>query len=313
MLVRERISAGKKSETLSIFSPGLLLIISGFLGGLITALLLFPALIPLIRETAGGRMKEVVTGFLVTLGLLGAIAAKLLQWEYKINREAYKRVAEFHIPLVHPFFFLCLLVSAGALFIPVSDITVWMGILLLMGSAILSPVLGTVWRFWHILGLSILSPVDGRAVIEAQNFDRQLKMSFAEAKRYLFSLSLTVMDIDQSDQLKGRTRRRVQEKLLNIMDKNVRGADAVGRIENGMVVVAMIHTGSSAASVQAKRVKKVIEEHLKLLEVKGKRMSLSAGIASYAPDMASYKDLIKKARLALCRAREEGGDRIAIG
>ncbi len=318
MIMRERISANEKYEVLSTFSPHLILIISGFLGGLIVALFLSPLLIPLIRGVDGEMMGAGVLELVAVLGLLGAIAAKLLQWEYKINREAYKRVAEFHILLVYPFFFLSLLGFAVALWLKiapeVSGVSVWMGILIMaLGSVILSPVLGMFWRFWHILCLSLLSRVDWRAVIETRSFNRNLKMAFAEVKRYPSPLSLTIMDIDRSDRFKGRVIRRIQEELIKIVDKNVREADAIGKIEGGKVVVIMAHTGSSGASIQTKRVEKVLKEHLKSLEVKGKRITLSIGIASYAPEMTSYKGLIKKARAALHRAKEEGGNQVSVG
>ena len=138
-------------------------------------------------------------------------------------------------------------------------------------------------------------------------------MVFAEVKRYPAPLSLTIMDIDQSDRFKGRGIRKIQEELINIVDKNVREADAIGKIKGGRVVVIMAHTGSSGASIQTKRVKKILKEHLKSLEVKGKRITLSIGIASYTPEMTSYNDLIKKAQVALHRAKEEGGDQVSVG
>jgi len=317
MIIRERISANEKYEVLSTFSPNLILLIAGFLGGVVVALLLSPLLVPLVRRMDLG-MGEGIVGFVMILGLLGAIAAKLLQWEYKVNREAYKRVAEFHILLVYPFFFLCLLVFTVALWFriapEVSGVSVWMGILIMaLGSVILSPALGIIWRFWHVFWLSILSPVDWRTLIETRNFNRNLKMAFTEVKRYPSPLSLTIMDIDQSDRFKGRMMRKIQEELMNIVDKNVREADAIGEIESGKVAVIMAHTGSSGASIQTKRVKKVLKEHLKSLEVEGARVTLSIGIASSTPEMASYKDLIQKAQAALRRAKEEGGDQVSVG
>ena len=49
------------------------------------------------------------------------------------------------------------------------------------------------------------------------------------------------------------------------------------------------------------------------LEVKGgQRIVLNIGIASYAPEMTSYKDLIERAQTALHRVKEEGGDHLCI-
>lgn len=318
MILEKKISANEKYEVLSTLSPNSILVASGFLGGLILALLLSPLVILLIiLATDGGRMREAVIGLMMILSLIGAIASKFLQWEYNINREAYKRGGEFHIPLIYPFFFLCTMGIAGVLWFKsaskVPNATVWVVVLILaLGSAILSSAWGVTWRFWHILCLSIISPVDWRVVIAVRNFNHQLKMSFAEVKRYPSPLSLTVMDINQYAQIKGRVMKRIQKELMNIIDKNVREADVVGRIEGGKVVVTMAHTGSSGAAVQAKRVKKILEEHLKALEVKGERATLSIGIASYTSDMTSYKDLIKRAQIALRRAKEEGGDQLSI-
>ncbi len=307
---REKINANEQHETLAIFSPPLILAISGFLGGLIVALLLSPLVILLVQGIDGVRAKEVVIGLPMILGLLGAIAAKLLQREYTINREAYKRATELRVPLVYPFFFLSLLGLGVALWFrvapEVAKITALNAVLgLVLGSIILSLALGVAWRFWHIFWLSILSPVDWRVVVEARNFNRRLKIAFAEIKRYPSPLTLTIIDINQSDQLKGREVRRVQEGLISLIDKDVRETDVVGRIESGKVVIVMAHTGSSGAAIQAKRVKKILEEYLKSLK-KG-RMALSIGIASYALGMESYKDLIEKAQVALFRAKEEGG------
>lgn len=311
VVARERITADDKCEALSTLSANSILMISGFLGGLTTALLLLALVVPLIQEIKGSGAGETVIGFLAIFSLLGAIAAKFLQWEYMIKREAYKREAEFCMPLVYPFFFLCLLGFGITLWliaaIEVPDIAVWVAVpILALAAIILGSALGAIWRFWHILWLSMLNPLDWRAIIEARNFNRQLKISFAEVKRYPSPLSLTVMDISRSGQLKGRAVRRVQEELISIIDKNVRETDAIGRIENGRVVITMAHTGSSGAFVQAKRVQEILKEHLRSLEARGKKITLSIGIASCAPDMASYKDLIKKAQIALLQASEEG-------
>ena len=315
MIMKEKILPSEKYEVLSTFSSNPILMISGFLGGLILALLLFPLLIPLIQKMDGEKLRGTVVAGFGIVGLLGAIAAKLLQGECKINREAYKRMAEFRIPLVYPFFFLCLLVIAAVLWPRLISINVatWIAVpILVLGSAILSFGLVVTWRFWHILWLSILSTVDWKTIVETRNFNRQLKISFAEVNRYPSPLSLTIMEIDQSKQLNSRAMKRVQEELMNIIDKNIREADAIGRIEGGRVVITMAHTGSSGAVVQAERVKKILEEHLKSLDAKGERITLSIGISSYTSDMTSYEDLIEKAQLALCQAREDGGDRISI-
>lgn len=321
MVLRERISANEKREVLSTLSPNIILVISGFLGGVIVALLLSPLTIKGVPWLHGGiaeeSLKGIVIEFLVVLGLLGAVAAKLLQWEYRINREAYKRGGEFHVPLVYPFFFLFIMGIAIIQWLKSSpgmssSPTVWVAVLILaLGSAVLSPTLGVIWRFWYILWLSLLSPVDWRAIAETQSFNRQLKISFAGIKRYSSPLSLTIMDINQSAQLRGRVVKKIQGDLINIIEKNIREADLVGRIEKGKVVVTMAHTGSGGASIQAKRIKKILEEHLKSLETKGK-VTLSIGIASYAPDMTSHDDLLKKAQLALHRAKEEGGDQVCV-
>lgn len=304
MVVRGRISTNEKCEVLSAFSTNFILMISGFLGGLTAALLLSVLAVFLVQEVDGGEIGGIAIGFLVIFSLLGMVAAKLLQKEYKINREAYKRVAEFYIPLVYPFFFLCFLGFGIILWFKAVNIDAWIVVLILTLGLI---ILGSTWRFWHTFWLSILSPIDWRTVIEARNFNRQLKMSFAEVKRYPSPLSLTIMDVGRSDQLKDRVGKKIQEKLINIIDRNSRETDAVGRIENGRVVVAMTHTGSSGASVQAKRVQNIFKEYLKSLGASGERITLSIGIASYAPDMASYKDLIEKAQVALLQAKEEGG------
>lgn len=307
---RKRISANEKYETLATLSPSPVLGVSGFLGGLMVALLLSPLVILWVQGVDGIRAKEVVVGLLGFFGLSGVVAAKLLKWEYMTNREAYKREAEFCIPLVYPFFFLCLLVLSALWFrvaFEVPDITVWAVVLILaLGSAILSPALGVIWRFWHIFWLSALSTVDWRAVTESRSFTRQLRISFAEVKRYPSPLSLTIIDISQSNQFKGRALRRIQKELINLIDKDVRETDVVGRTEDGKVVIVMAHTGGSGATVQAKRIKKLLEGHLKSLKEKG-RMVLSIGIASYAPAMASHKELIEKAQVALFQVKEEGG------
>jgi len=317
-MAKERISANEKYEILAVLSPPLVLVIAGFLGGLIAALLLSPLVIILIQGMHWEGLKEVIIGLLIGFSLLGAIAAKLLRWEYMINRESYKRVAEFHIPLVYPFFFLCLLVPSVVLWLnatssEVSDVIIWIIVLILaLGAAILSSALGVTWRFWHVFWLSLFSPVDWRAVIETRSFYRQLKTSFAEVKRYSAPLSLTIIDIDQSDQLKGRAMRKAQEGMVNIIDNNIREADAVGRIEDGKIAITMAHTGGTGASIQAKRVKKLLEEYLKSWKVKENRITLSIGIASYVSEMASYKDLIEKAQEALRHAEDEGGDQFFI-
>ena len=326
MRLRDRISLGEKYEVLSTLSPNVVLIIAGFLAGGILSLLLCPLIIKgmeALGESVDIKMLVLVLG--LGAGSLGSMAAKFLQWEYKINQKAYKRTGEFHIPIVYPFYFLICLAAtivlaffgqgvlrayweqaiAGASGINIGIIS----FLIILGLAILSSALVVIWRFWHIFCLSLFSPINWKAVIEVRHFENHLKMSFAEVKRYPSPLSLTLVDIDQLDQFPGRTLRKAQEGLLSVVDKNVREVDVIGRIDGSIIVITMTHAGSSGANIQAKRLKKTLEEYLSSLH-KEKKITLSVGIAIYSPEFKTYKDLIDKSHAALDKAKAEGGDRV---
>lgn len=140
----------------------------------------------------------------------------------------------------------------------------------------------------------------------------RLGMAIAHAKRYGGQVAVVVIDLDDFSMLNSRLGHSAGDDALKLLAarvaKCVRKADTVARL-GGDVLAAILPTDNAASHIDRtlRRMRSAINEPVRL---GAERVTLCAslGIAIYPRDGASPEDLIRRADLAMYRAKRSGGD-----
>jgi two-component system cell cycle response regulator len=124
-------------------------------------------------------------------------------------------------------------------------------------------------------------------------------------------------DIDHFKSINDRFGHDVGDTVLKavaeMLKQGVRPGDAVGRYGGEEFVLLITGAGPESARLVAERHRKTIES-LDFSGVGPDRVTLSIGVAVYEPDCAdeNHEELVKRADLALYRAKHEGRNRVVL-
>lgn len=140
-------------------------------------------------------------------------------------------------------------------------------------------------------------------------FDTQ----FAAAERGQ-SLAIALLEIDRPHEegTRGRHRRETRRLLRavgSVLHENVREMNVAGRVDETRFLAVLPHEATSGASVFAHR---LIRDLANLGGRLGRPITASAGVAAYEDTMDDSTDLLARARDALERALELGGDTVIL-
>ncbi len=141
----------------------------------------------------------------------------------------------------------------------------------------------------------------------------RLEEEWRRAKRYNLDLSCIMIDLDKfkhiNDQFGHQRGDAVLKKTADLLRKNLREVDVVGRYGGDEFLIILPETPPENAKVAAERLralfsKLVIEEHKEF-------STLSIGIGGRPPEIAnSARDLISKIDHAMYHAKRSGGNRM---
>lgn len=161
----------------------------------------------------------------------------------------------------------------------------------------------------QINALSLIDPLTGTP--NRRQLAMYLEKEFAAARRGR-KLTVLLFDIDDFQQFNKTNGRQAGDAVLRAFGEmlvgQTRAMNLAARFEDDAFIVALADADRRAGFIHASRIARAAENH-PLIGPSG--IHASVGIASYAPRMKSFEDLIAAAQKDL-EARRTGGGRLTI-
>jgi len=143
-------------------------------------------------------------------------------------------------------------------------------------------------------------------------FQYKLDEEIMKAKNQSYKLSVMMIDIDDfkkfNDSFGHLAGDEVLRRIASILKENSRKIDIVARYGGEEFALILPYTNKEEARVIAERIRKRVEE----IEFFSRNITISIGIASLEDKHLSKEELVKKADIALYRAKFEGKNRIIL-
>ena len=162
-----------------------------------------------------------------------------------------------------------------------------------------------------------LSREDGLTELFNHRFFQQLlAMEIARSERNQQSVSLIMMDIDNFKIFNDTNGHPIGDmalkKLSWLLKQNFRECDFVARYGGEEFAVILPETDKAQGIIAAKRICQIVNETSFEYEeaLPQKKLTISAGVATYPADAANRKELIEHADAALYEAKRGGRNRV---
>lgn len=165
---------------------------------------------------------------------------------------------------------------------------------------------------------NITDPLIG--IYNRRYLDRRLEEEFLRARRYHQPLSVLLLDIDHFKDINDTHGHQVGDIVLNRLGALIlqakREPDIVARYGGDELLILAPNTEVSSAEAFAERLRREVEAHqpasvMKEPEVlQALRITVSIGAAGLEPDVSEWQWLLRRADEALCRAKQEGRNRV---
>ncbi|NLZ53935.1 MAG: GGDEF domain-containing protein [Thermoanaerobacteraceae bacterium] len=209
----------------------------------------------------------------------------------------------------------------------------------LIGGIVITSYKDNIYNQKHLTLLSILASQAAVALKNAQLFDETAKLAISDGltglynHMYLYSelerqmedakttggiFSLIIIDVDYfktyNDMYGHITGDTILKNLADILKKNVRDKDTLGRYGGEEFAIILPGIQPFEAMKIAERIRKVVES-TPLARVGNKNIfiTISAGIASYPTDAVSIEDLVNKADKAMIfGAKQKGRNKVVM-
>lgn len=159
------------------------------------------------------------------------------------------------------------------------------------------------------------------AINNRRHLERMLQDEFSKAVRYKLPFSVLMLDIDLFKKINDSYGHNVGDMVLKnlgaFMKEFIREADCVARYGGEEVVMVCPLTDGQHAAYMAERLRQEIERSVfvpadVIAGGREVRITVSIGVAEYAPELSSAEELVKRADMALYRAKSEGRNRIFL-
>ncbi len=148
-------------------------------------------------------------------------------------------------------------------------------------------------------------------------FDQLLVQEIKAAERYRSPLCLLLGDVDHFKAVNDRFGHPVGDALLKevatLLTKSLREVDIVARYGGEEFAIILPRTDVASGSVLANRIRERIERHVFLIERFTIRLTLSLGVAGFAPpSMRTREDMVHAVDRALYQAKAGGRNRVEV-
>lgn len=169
----------------------------------------------------------------------------------------------------------------------------------------------TIERVRSLEEMRMLSITDGLTSLYNQRYlMEQLQSEVKRASRHKQEVSVMMLDIDlfkdYNDTFGHLDGNKVLKAIGRLLQKSSRANDTVSRFGGEEFCIVMSQVGKKGARVYGKRLLKLIRDY----DMPNRKITVSAGIATYPEDAKSYQSLLKKADKRLYEAKEKGRDRV---
>lgn len=160
-----------------------------------------------------------------------------------------------------------------------------------------------------------LDPLTG--IFNRRYFENHLSKELQRSSRYDHPLSILFLDIDQfkkvNDEFGHQVGDRVLLDLAQILERNLRSVDVIARYGGDEFIVLLPETKKMDAKKTAQRILNAIRTYDFFKgELKVRELAVSIGISSFPEDAGGTYDLIKKADIALYKAKDQGGNQVVV-
>lgn len=150
-------------------------------------------------------------------------------------------------------------------------------------------------------------------LLNRQHFQTLAEAEITRAKRYEFSLTVMMIDLDHfkqiNDQYGHQEGDTVIKKTAQLINSVVRESDLVGRYGGEEFIVLVPHNGAQRAIQCAERIRSALQ---RTTLIKGQSINLSAsiGLCSLSEDEGTYEKLVNQADRALYHAKAAGRNQV---
>lgn len=148
-----------------------------------------------------------------------------------------------------------------------------------------------------------------------RQFDKLLNMSFERVMENNESLSCLMIDIDHfkkvNDTYGHAVGDMVLKELAEILKKNCRAFDFVGRVGGEEFCVLLLDCSSERAYEIGTRIRNGVKEHkFPIGQDRFINITVSVGTATYPETVANLEEIMKKADVGLYKAKQTGRDKV---
>jgi len=152
-------------------------------------------------------------------------------------------------------------------------------------------------------------------IFNRRHLNRILNDEFIKASRYSLPLSILMLDIDFFKKVNDNYGHDIGDMVLinlgTLMNEICRESDTVARYGGEEIMVVCPLTQGKGVVNLAERLRQAVEASIMVpADVKKGitevHITVSIGISEYTPDISSVEDLVKRADMALYRAKKEG-------
>ena len=174
-------------------------------------------------------------------------------------------------------------------------------------------------RIYHLEIENITDPLMG--IYNRRHLTRILQEEFSKAERYNLPFSIIMLDIDHFKKINDTYGHDIGDIVLinlgTIIQKLIRETDYVARYGGEEIMVVCPLTDAEHAVGLAERLRREIEAcivvpHCETKGVPEVHITVSMGVSEYSSDIASVTELVKRADIALYRAKHEGRNRVFL-
>lgn len=166
---------------------------------------------------------------------------------------------------------------------------------------------------------NIMDPLMG--IFNRRHLSRILDAEFSKAERYGHPLSVLMLDIDFFKKVNDTYGHDIGDKVLKnlgtLILELVRESDYVARYGGEEIMIVCPLIDAKHAVELAERLRQKIEDCTIVPEDAEKGITevcitVSIGVSEYTPEVSSAEDLVKRADIALYRAKNEGRNRVFL-